>query len=88
MQLPHDISLPTHCKGTSGLEMNGKDINAQNPLQSLTATLSPNLNIDDSANPCQAKQHLHCTNYAFKDWSGTKETQKTYFFSASYYEDH
>lgn len=42
----------------------------------------------DSATPCQAKQHLHCSNYAFKDWSGTKETQKTQFFSASYYEDH
>jgi len=40
-----------HCKQASGLEMNGKEMNAQNPLHSLTVTLSLNLIIDWTLTP-------------------------------------
>lgn len=42
----------------------------------------------DSETPREAKEHLNCTNYALVHRSRPKETQKVYFFSASYHKDH
>lgn len=87
-QLLPDISYPLTAKGQPGLKQMERKWTLKTPLKSLTATLFPDLvNGLDYETPHRAKQHLHCTNCAFKDWSRPKETQKTYFFSVSYHED-
>lgn len=85
---PWYITCPLAAKGQLDLKWVGRKWMLKKPLQSLIGTLSPTFIMQWTLRPLKVKQHLNCINYAFKDWSRPKETQKTYFFSFSYHEDH